>query len=93
LKQANPARILCHVKELPLFSVAFRRPSGYYLALNTLAQRDSGSHNNLQTCFANKDKLKHYKSLKPIPPLSFGIHSFHHAFQCICLGPYRPVFP
>lgn len=52
---------------------------GEYLHFNTLAQRDSVLVNKRQPCL---QKLKQWKSMKPIPPLIFGSASFFQDIQC-----------
>ena len=60
--------------------------SAKYLALNTLCTREVGFYWILQPCFARRGRLNTLKSLKPIPPSSFGIQSSSHAIHAIFLS-------
>ena len=64
---------------------------GKNFGLNTLQNRECSSCNNLHAYFAKNASLNKDKSLKPIPPCVFGLHSSCHLIQWILqLSPLCP---
>ncbi|KAL5842966.1 hypothetical protein ACOSQ3_013569 [Xanthoceras sorbifolium] len=56
-----------------------------YLAISTLAKRESGEEKILHPCLASMAWLKATISLNPIPPKLLGKHIFFQGNQCTFL--------
>ena len=91
---SRPLKILLQVYEGLHPNFEFNTsPFGKYLALKTLAQRESGFDKSLHPCFASIARLKACKFWKPIPPFDFALHIFSQLTQVIfdssCLYPHQ----
>ena len=67
-------------------SASMKVQLGKYRALYTLKNREWLPRISSHTCFASMARLKAWMSLKPIPPLSFGLYSLLHLIQWIFLS-------
>ena len=57
-----------------------------YFFLKTLWTKEFWFFWSLQPCLVSRAKLKAFKSLNPMPPLSFRIHNFFHEIHAIFLS-------